>query len=488
MKMLMRLAIVLVLCPVSWAKASDPGRWHCTAGPDAPARRQQVMERMQPRVVFEDEETASGVQKRMAIHHTPALSAVVIRNGEIDWSAAWGALETGGTKTDCSTLFQGGSLAKPATLIAALRMKQAGVIDFDRDIESMLRTYRLPPGKQSKDNPVTPRNLLRHTAGITPGGYDGYTQDAVLPTTLQILRGQQPANSSAIQVVATPNERLAYSGGGYTLMEAALQDTLHQPFERLMQHWLIKPVGMRQASFIQPMPAVNRKHAAKGHLADGRPVPGGWNNHPERAAAGLWATPSDFAQLLVELRKAHEGKSRLIARASVPEMLADPIDGHSYGFRRIGEGEDVFITHYGGTLGYRAGMTINLRTGNGAVYLTNADSGSELGVEFLNAVSATYGWPVFKTVKVKRVIQPVEMLESLVGLYDFADGPTVGVVFENGGLTLVFPNKDRYAMTAIAGAALEFIHPATAVRVTFDRTPAGVTIHLYGDEGKRRSP
>lgn len=158
------------------------------------------------------------------------------------------------------------------------------------------------------------------------------------------------------------------------------------------------------------------------------------------------------------------------------------------GFRRIGEGEDVFITHYGGTLGYRAGMTINLRTGNGAVYLTNADSGSELGVEFLNAVSATYGWRVFKTVKVKRVIQPVEMLESLAGLYDFADGPTVGVVFENGGLTLVFPNKDRYAMTAIAGAALEFVHPATAVRVTFDRTPAGVTIHLYGDEGKRRSP
>lgn len=96
-----------------------------------------------------------------------------------------------------------------------------------------------------------------------------------------------------------------------------------------MQHWLIKPVGMRQASFIQPMPAVNRKHAAKGHLADGRPVPGGWNNHPERAAAGLWATPSDFAQLLVELRKVHEGKSRLITRASVREMLADPIDGHS---------------------------------------------------------------------------------------------------------------------------------------------------------------
>ena len=480
------LVAMLLLGVAAGAKASEPDRWNCVADAEAQAARQKVADHMRPRVVFQDQEQSAGMLQRMAVHHTPALSVAVIRDGKLDWTAAWGVLESSGAKADCSSLFQGGSLAKPATLVAVLRMKQAGAIGFDDDIETLLTDYRLPAGQQSAENPVTLRNLFRHTSGITPGGYQGYSPESALPTTTQILRGQAPANAPAIAVVAKPNEHLAYSGGGYTLIEAALQDRFKRPFEQLMQEWLIGPFGMRQASFVQPMPNANRNHAAKGHVVDGSPVPGGWNNHPERAAAGLWATPSDLARLLVQLRKASEGKSSFLGQALVSELLADPIEGHSYGFRRIGEGDDLFITHYGGTAGYRAGMTINLLTGDGAVYLSNSDSGSELGVEFLNAVSEVYGWNEFKTVKVKRVVQSEEVLRSLAGLYDFQGGPTVAVEFEQGGLTLVFPNKDRYAMTPIEGAPLEFIHPANAVRATFKQSKDRTTISLYGDEGVRR--
>ena len=83
-------------------------------------------------------------------------------------------------------------------------------------------------------------------------------------------------------------------------------------------------------------------------------------------------------------------------------------------------------------------------------------------------------------------MQSEEVLRSLAGLYDFQGGPTVAVEFEQGGLTLVFPNKDRYAMTPIEGAPLEFIHPANAVRATFKQSKDRTTISLYGDEGVRR--
>lgn len=476
----------LLLCHPGGAIAGPPDSWACVTADDAQARKRQVVDAMSPRVAFEGERQPTGVAARMDAHRTPALSVAVIRNGRLDWSAAWGVLERDGARADCGSLFQAGSLSKPATLLAALRMKQRGAVDFDEDIETRLVSYHLPAGAQSAGNPVTLRNLFAHTSGLTPGGYEGYPRDRPLPTLPQILRGEAPANSRKASVATAPGARLAYSGAGYTLIETALQDQLHQPFDALMREWLIAPLGMREASFAQPAAETDRARVARGHAADGSAVPGGWRVHPERAAAGLWATPSDMAALLIELYKGYHGKSALIGQASVRELLANPIEGHAYGFRLIGEGDDVFITHYGGTVGYRAGMTINLRTGDGAVYLGNSDNGSELGVEFLNAVSRAYGWPSFKAVEVKRAMQPIEALRALTGRYDFDQSPSIVVTLEKDALTLVFPNGDRYAMTPIQGAPREFIHPETAVRASFDGDGDATVIHLYGETGKRR--
>jgi CubicO group peptidase (beta-lactamase class C family) len=108
-----------------------------------------------------------------------------------------------------------------------------------------------------------------------------------------------------------------------------------------------------------------------------------------RTAAGLWATASDMAAFLVELFKGYNAKSNVFSQARIRELLAEPTEGHAYGFRLMGEGDQVFITHYGGTQGCRAGMTLNLRTGDGAVYLTNSDNGSDLGTEFLTLSPAS---------------------------------------------------------------------------------------------------
>lgn len=467
------------------------GQWDCLAADDARIRQQQVERNLLPRVVFVGETPpAADVGTRMARHKTPAFSVAVIRNGELDWSAAWGQLRTDDERADgeragCGSLFQAGSLAKPATVLAALRMQQQGLVDFDADIATYLSSWHLPAGRQTGANPVTLRNLFAHTAGITPGGYDGYAQGQPMPTDRQTVMAEAPANARKVEVLEAPGTSLRYSGGGYTVAEIALQDRLQQPFERIMRTWLIVPVGMKQADFTQPPPASSQGRTAHGHLADGSAVPGGWHNHPEQAAAGLWATAGDMAALLIELRKGWQGRSAVFTRDSIRELLADPIDGHAYGFRLIGEGDQVFITHYGGTVGYRAGMTLNLDSGNGAVYLSNSDNGSDLGLEFFGAVSAAYDWPMFRQAQVERATQPAEVLESLAGRYGFEDGPVISVVHEGDALTLVFPNGDRYAMTPILGGPREFIHADTAVRASFDGEGADTTIRLYGETGRR---
>jgi CubicO group peptidase (beta-lactamase class C family) len=422
----------------------------------------------------------------MAAHRTPALSVAVIHKGKLDWSAAWGTLQANGAAARCDTLFQAGSLAKPATLLAAVRMKQHGRIDFDKPIGNYLASYTLPPGKHGADNPVTLRKLLAHTSGATPGGYSGYPQQQPMPTDQQTVRGEAPANGRKVEIVSAPGATLAYSGGGYTVIEIALQDHLRKPFDAIMQEWLLAPAGMKQATFAQPLPTGSHARAARGHRSDGAMVPGGWYNLPEQAAAGLWSSATDMAVLLIEIHKGFRGESKVFSQAGIRELLDKPFDGHAYGFRLIGSGDDVFITHYGGTEGYRAGMTLNLRSGDGAVYLSNSDN-SAAGVEFLNAVSRAYQWPVFRQVQVKRQEQPAALLRSLAGKYDFTDGPTVEALFDNGALTLLFPNGDRYPLVPIEGKEREFIHAETGVRASFSGEGKDVSILLYGDTARRRS-
>lgn len=470
-------------------KQAEPQRhWDCVTANDAQTHRLLVEGGLLPSVAFAGETRPARIEARMAEHKVLAFSVVVIRNGKLDWSAAWGVLDGEGARAGCDSLFQAGSLAKPVAVLAALHMQQDGVIDLDKDIKTYLASYTLPPGAQTAGNPVTLRNLFTHTSGITPGGYDGYAQGQPQPTDVQTVRAEAPANARKVEVLAAPGESLAYSGGGYSVAEIALQDHLGKPFEQIMQQWLLAPVGMRQADFTLPLPEASHAHTARGHRADGSIVPGGWHHHPEQAAAGLWATAGDMAAFLIELHKGYQGTSDVFTQASLRELMANTIDGHAYGFRLIGEGEDVFITHYGGTVGYRAGMTMNLRTGDGAVYLANSDNGANLGREFLAAVSRAYQWPVFRGAEVTRTTQPVEVLRSLVGEYVFDDeGPTVAVVLENDVFTLVFPNGDRYAMTPIQGGPRDFIHADTGVRASFEGEGANVAIQLYGETGRRKA-
>ena len=135
-------------------------------------------------VVFEGEtQQRYDLAERMAHYNTPGLSLTFIEDGAIAWTAGYGLLEAGGAKAvDTATLFQAGSIAKPVTAFAALRMAEDGLIDLDGDVSTYLERYTLPEGAQTAENPVTLRHLLAHTAGITPGGYAGYVQGETLPS------------------------------------------------------------------------------------------------------------------------------------------------------------------------------------------------------------------------------------------------------------------------------------------------------------------
>jgi CubicO group peptidase (beta-lactamase class C family) len=248
-----------------------------------------------------------------------------------------------------------------------------------------------------------------------------------------------------------------------------------------MKKWILEPAGMTFSEFTQPYPASNSSRVAKGYTYTGDVVEGGWLNHPEQAAAGLWSNATDMAKILIEIYNAYQGKSSIFSQSDIKSILSHERDGLVYGFivKRIED--DISITHYGGNLGYRTGMTISLTDGNGLVYLTNSDNGGVLGNELLLSASQIYGWQHFKQTSVQRDKVSDETLKKLSGKYKWNKQIDLSIKFDenNKHVSLFFPNGDEYKLTPIRGDELDFIHPNTGVKVTFFEKDDYQSFSLY---------
>lgn len=419
-----------------------------------------------------EDENFSSISDKMSAYDIPALSLAVIHQGKIEWAEIYqNANFPKEPKLDCASIFQAASLSKPVTFLAAVRMHAAGEIDLDENIENYLKDFKLPQGKQTAENPVTFRNIFSHTSGISAGGYQGYAKNLAIPSDLDILRGNEGVNTPAIEVISTPNEKLAYSGGAYTLAELALQDIHGAEFSNIMKKWILEPAGMQNSEFTQPLVDSKFNQVAKGHTQTGDVLDSGWRNHPEQAAAGLWSNAIDMAKFLIEIYNAYQGKSSIFSQSDIQSILSHERDGHIYGFILNRTDDDISITHYGGNAGYRTGMTISLTSGNGLVYLTNSDNGGALGNELLLSASQVYNWQHFKQTTVQRKQVSSEILKGLAGKYKWNDQIDLSITFDknNSRISLYFPNGDEYKLTAIDNDndKLEFIHPNNGVKVTF---------------------
>ena len=459
-------------------------RTDCISLEGSAERKIQLENGIRGQVKFLGEpETFSSIADEMSAYDIPAVSLAVIDQGKIEWAGIYqNAKFSEEQELDCTSIFQAASLSKPVTFLAAVRMHAAGEIDLDENIETYLKDFALPQGKQTTENPVTLRNIFAHTSGITPGGYQGYARDLDVPSDPDILRGSDGVNSPAIEVVTPPNETLAYSGGAYTLAELALQDLYNDEFSNIMKEWILEPVGMKYSEFTQPLPASKSNQVAKGHTPSGDVLDGGWRNHPEQAAAGLWSNATDMAQFLIEIYRAYHGKSSIFSQTDIQSIVSQERNGQAFGFILNQSGDDIAITHYGGNAGYRTGMTISLTNGNGLVYLINSDNGGALGNELLLSASEVYNWQHFKqTTASRRQVSPNE-LERLSGEYKWNDQVDLSIRYDESEklIALIFPNGDEYKLTPIIGDELHFIHPNTGVEVAFLRKDDFKSFTLYG--------
>jgi len=336
---------------------------------------------------------------RMAAVHVPGVSIAFFDHGRIVWAKGYGlANVASGRPVTPDTLFEAGSISKAVAATAALRLVDAGKFDLDQDVNGRLKAWRVPENDFTVQQKVTLRRLLSHSAGLTVHGFNGYARGQPVPTIVQILNGQPPANSAPVVVAAVPGTHWSYSGGGYVVTQLLLTETTGLAFPELMRKTVFGPVGMAHSTYQQPLPERLWSRVATGYHGDGQPVAGDWHVYPEMAAAGLWTTPSDLARWAIEIQKDNAGRShRLLSTAMARQMLTRQMASWGLGVELTDRADTRRFGHSGDDQGFQNDLEAFVTgSGQGIVIMTNGDAGNELIWEILGAAAKTYGWTSFQ--------------------------------------------------------------------------------------------
>jgi CubicO group peptidase (beta-lactamase class C family) len=243
-------------------------------------------------------------------------SLVATLDGEVVTCQGWGEADhETGAAAGCETVYDIGSVTKPITAIAVLKLQMQGLLSVSDPID------RFFDGVPEDKRDITVGHLLTHTAGLVDAlgdDYDPVTREAVIEGAL------------ASELRAAPGARYHYSNLGYSLLAAIIEKASGQGYEDYLAQEVFAPAGMTRTGYV--LPDWDPSDVAVEYDAQDRPQ-GRPDDHPWaadgpwwnlRGNGGLLSTAQDMGRLLLAL----EGDAVLdeAAKAQLfrPRVLEEP--------------------------------------------------------------------------------------------------------------------------------------------------------------------
>src|SRR5947209_1534361 len=156
------------------------------------------------------------------------------------------------------TLFRPGSISKLFTATAVMQLVEQGKLDLDRDLEDYL-DFPIP---KTYPEPVTLRQLLTHTGGFEETLKNLFVahQSDIKPLRTYLVN-EMPAR------IFPPGKIPSYSNYGFTLAGYIVERVSGEKFERYVENHILKPLGMNNSTFDQPLPPHLAPQMSKGYLS-----------------------------------------------------------------------------------------------------------------------------------------------------------------------------------------------------------------------------
>jgi len=234
--------------------------------------------------------------------------------------------------TGRDTIYDLASVTKTFTSIAVMQQVEAGRVDLDQTVASYLPDF----AQQGKDDEITVRQLLTHTAGL-PAWIPLYSRyDSVEERLAAVL---------AVAPGAAPGQRYLYSDLSLITLGLIVEQVTAKPLDHVIADQITKPLGMSDTMFNPPASLRDRIAATEAQPWADRPMILGevhdenaWSLGGVAGHAGLFSSAHDLAVLAQTLLNGGRyGSTRILDADTVRAMITNantafPANSHGLGF------------------------------------------------------------------------------------------------------------------------------------------------------------
>ena len=313
----------------------------------------------------------------------PSMSAAVAYDGNLQWAGATGFANIENKQfATVRSRYRTGSVAKPITAVALVRLIDAGKIDINKPISHYVT------GLPITLKPLTANQLGSHRAGIRhysiiPQWWMGWHENYSMHEYASVADGLTLFVNDDLRFV--PGTGFQYSTFGYSLLARQMEAASQKTFAQLLEENVFSAAGMIDTAVdtAEAMPdRVAFYQAEAGRFTPAYPI----NSSYKIAGGGLVTTPSD----LVRLGAALLGNDFVSKEAKktlwTPQALTDgSMNPENYGIgwridtsvRLLGEKHPTKIFHHGGTQQGAAAFFVLLpEYGISVAVMTNSGKGS----------------------------------------------------------------------------------------------------------------
>lgn len=342
----------------------------------------------------------SGLQRYVDDNRVAGIVALVLRDGQPVYERAFGwADKEAGRRMTTDTIFRIASQTKALTSVAIMQLIEEGRLSLGRRAGDFIPTFakttvatgRMAQGLTTEParRPITIRDLLTHTAGISYGtdpvvseayvakglgpaaGMGWYTADKDEPicTTMERL--------GTLPFVAQPGERWVY-GYNTDVLGCIVEKVSGMPLDQYLRTRITGPLGMKDTQFFLPVADRARlaavyasKDGSYVRAPDGARGQGHYVDGPRQSfagGAGLVSTARDYARFLEAIRLGGTLEGARILSPRAVRLMATNMVGAIYPTAGLGFGLGFETTDRFGAAGMQSEGSFGWGGAYGSVY------------------------------------------------------------------------------------------------------------------------
>ena len=266
-------------------------------------------------------------------------NVLVAQNGEVLFSKSYGYADIEfKILNDRETKFKIGSITKPFTAMAVLKLVEEGKLKLTDTVGKFIP--EMPPHWQS----LTIHQLLSHTSGLI------HTWDILEDSTLMFQKSSLKNTLSWYfdkPLQFEPGTSFSYSGVGYLILAAIIESLTNSTYDEYLKKVIFEPLNMKDTGPSNPEAIIQK--LARGYIIDSTGVRNAPNFYVPLLTGGghLYATSHDLLKWDSAL-----SNFSILSEEMTEKMYAPVLENYGYGWDIVKNDTLNMVFHTGFIPGY----------------------------------------------------------------------------------------------------------------------------------------